>query len=74
MHTLRCFEEQKMRFLTLVCLGLAAAVANPAVSDEFEKRSIIAVTSRSPAAFAAELTADMARKEKIVLETGIVVD
>ena len=36
--------------------------------------SIIAVTNRSPGAFAAELKADIAQKEKIVAETGIVVD
>jgi tripartite-type tricarboxylate transporter receptor subunit TctC len=54
--------------------AVVAAVANPAVRDEFEKRSIIVVTSRSPAAFAAELKADIARKEKVVIETGIVVD
>jgi tripartite-type tricarboxylate transporter receptor subunit TctC len=54
--------------------AVVAAVANPAVRDEFEKRSIIVVTSRSPAAFAAELKADIARKEKIVVETGIAVD
>jgi tripartite-type tricarboxylate transporter receptor subunit TctC len=54
--------------------AVVAAVANPAVKDEFEKRSIIVVTSTSPAAFAAELKADIARKEKIVAETGIVVD
>ena len=54
--------------------AVVAAVANPAVRDEFEKRRIIVVTSRTPAAFAAELKADIARKEKVVVETGIVVD
>ena len=51
-----------------------AAVESPAVREEFEKRSIIVVTSRSPEAFAAELKADIAQKEKIVAETGIVVE
>ena len=37
-------------------------------------RSIIAVTSRSPDAFAAELKAAIAQKENIVAETGIVVE
>ncbi len=54
--------------------AVVAAVASPAVREEFEKRSIIAVTSRSPEAFAAELKADIAQKEKIVAETGIVVE
>lgn len=54
--------------------AVVAAVESPAVRQEFEKRSIIAVTSRSPQAFAAELKADIAQKEKIVAETGIVVD
>jgi tripartite-type tricarboxylate transporter receptor subunit TctC len=54
--------------------AVVAAVGSPAVREEFEKRSIIVVTSRSPAAFAAELKADIAQKEKIVAETGIVVE
>jgi tripartite-type tricarboxylate transporter receptor subunit TctC len=54
--------------------AVVMAVANPAVKDEFEKRSIIVVTSKSPAAFAADLKNDIARKEKIVAETGTVVD
>ncbi len=53
--------------------AVVAAVASPTVREEFEKRSIIAVTSRSPEAFAAELKADIAQKEKIVAETGIIV-
>jgi tripartite-type tricarboxylate transporter receptor subunit TctC len=54
--------------------AVVAAVGSPAVREEFEKRSIIAVTSRSPEAFAAELKADIAQKEKIVAETGIVIE
>ena len=54
--------------------AVVAAVATSAVKEEFEKRNIIVMTSQSPDAFAAELRADIARKEKIVAETGIVVD
>jgi tripartite-type tricarboxylate transporter receptor subunit TctC len=54
--------------------AVVAAVATPAVREEFEKRSIIVLTSSSPAAFAAELKADIAQKEKIVIETAIVVE
>jgi len=54
--------------------AVVAAVESPAVREEFAKRSIIAVTSRSPAAFAADLKADIAQKEKIVAETGIAVE
>jgi tripartite-type tricarboxylate transporter receptor subunit TctC len=54
--------------------AVVVAVGSPAVREEFEKRSIIAVTSRSPEAFAANLKADIAQKEEIVAETGIVVE
>lgn len=54
--------------------AVVAAVALPAVRDEFEKRNIIAVTSASPQAFAVELQADIARKEKIVADSGITIE
>lgn len=54
--------------------AVVTAIASPAVREEFNKRSIISVTSSSPEAFAAELRADIARKEKIVAESGIAVD
>jgi tripartite-type tricarboxylate transporter receptor subunit TctC len=54
--------------------SVVAAVGLPAVRDEFEKRNIIAVTSPSPRAFAAELRADIARKERVVSESGIVIE
>jgi tripartite-type tricarboxylate transporter receptor subunit TctC len=54
--------------------AVGAAVAVPEVQDEFRKRSIIVVTSASPAIFATELKADMARKEKIVTESGIAIE
>ena len=54
--------------------AVVAAVAVPQVQDEFQKRSIVVVTSPSPAIFAAELKADIARKEKIVAESGIVIE
>jgi tripartite-type tricarboxylate transporter receptor subunit TctC len=54
--------------------AVVAAVKSPAVSQEFVKRGIIAATSRSPQAFAEELRSDIARKERIVAETGIAVD
>jgi hypothetical protein len=37
MHTSFHLEEQGMRFLAMVCLGLAAAVANPAAADPFAR-------------------------------------
>lgn len=54
--------------------AVVTAIAVPTVRDEFQKRSIIVVTSPSPAIFAAELKADIARKEKIVAESGIVIE
>jgi tripartite-type tricarboxylate transporter receptor subunit TctC len=54
--------------------AVVTAAASPALREEFEKRSIIVLTSSSPAAFASELKADIAQKEKVVAETGIVVE
>ena len=54
--------------------AMVAAVALPAVREEFERRNIIAVTSASPQAFATELQADIARKEKIVADSGITIE
>jgi tripartite-type tricarboxylate transporter receptor subunit TctC len=54
--------------------SVVAVVGLPSVRDEFEKRNIIAVTSQSPQAFAAELRDDIARKERVVSESGIVIE
>jgi tripartite-type tricarboxylate transporter receptor subunit TctC len=60
--------------IDLLHRSVVAAVAVPAVRDEFIKRNIIPVTSSSPQAFAAELRADILRKEKIVADSGILIE
>lgn len=54
--------------------SVVTAVAVPAVQEEFARRSIVAVPSASPQTFAAELKADIARKEIIVAESGLVIE